>query len=197
MNDRTERFELRLDKQMIESIDAWRSRQPDTPTRSEAMRRLAAIGMNNETGKQLYELTRFQVLTMSLTPGPGDRLSDGYVFAWDRGVYPWNDEGTDLHVPFEPYFRVSKEMGHELSQYLDEKWLSKEVPTFYELETYYGVRLGRTLWTRGALLVSCRYMFLNELFDKPFWKKLLTPTQHPTEASVITRKFDREELCLL
>ena len=40
MPPKTERFEMRLDPEMIERIDRWRREQPDLPGRAEAMRRL-------------------------------------------------------------------------------------------------------------------------------------------------------------
>ena len=40
MPPKTERFEMRLDLEMIERIDRWRREQPDLPGRAEAMRRL-------------------------------------------------------------------------------------------------------------------------------------------------------------
>lgn len=40
MPPKTERFEMRLDPEMIERIDRWRREQPDLPGRAEAIRRL-------------------------------------------------------------------------------------------------------------------------------------------------------------
>jgi len=42
----SERFELRLEEEMIQGIDAWRGRQPDLPSRSEAIRQLVARGLS-------------------------------------------------------------------------------------------------------------------------------------------------------
>ena len=42
---KTERVELRLDQEAIENIDAWGASQFDRPSRSEAIRRLAEIGL--------------------------------------------------------------------------------------------------------------------------------------------------------
>jgi antitoxin MazE len=147
----------------------------------------------------MYEMARFQVLTAALTPGVEDRLPDSYVFAWDHGVYPFSnaDAGANLHEPFEPYFRVGKERAEELSKFLDDRWLAKKVPTFYELEDHFEVRLGRSGWDRGMLISACRYMHLCDLFDAAFWKKLLAPGQHPTEASTVVRKFNPAKDLLL
>lgn len=197
MSDKPERFELRLDKSTLDRIDTWRSEQPDMPSRAESVRRLVSRSLNADDGRRMYEMARFQVLTAALTLG-GVRLPGSYVFAWDHEVYPFSDAGARLHVPFEPYFRVGTEKADELSKFLDDRWIAKKVPTFYELEDHFEIRLGRSGWDRGMLISSCRYMHLNDLFDAAFWKTLLTPGQHPTEASTVTRKFDpRKDLLLV
>ena len=45
MISKTERFELRLDPELIRKVDDWRGDQQDLPTRAEAVRRLVEIGM--------------------------------------------------------------------------------------------------------------------------------------------------------
>ena len=49
MPPKTERFEMRLELEMIELIDDWRRRQSDLPTRAEAMRRLVERGLSAKT----------------------------------------------------------------------------------------------------------------------------------------------------
>jgi len=39
----SERFEMRLAQSVIEELDAWRSRQSDLPSRSQAVRRLMEL----------------------------------------------------------------------------------------------------------------------------------------------------------
>ncbi len=46
----TERFELRLDEETLQTIDSWRSRQPDLPSRAEAIRRLIMRGLEDRSG---------------------------------------------------------------------------------------------------------------------------------------------------
>src|SRR5881227_3871507 len=41
----TERFEMRLGQSVLEELDAWRARQSDLPSRSEAVRRLMEHGL--------------------------------------------------------------------------------------------------------------------------------------------------------
>ena len=42
---KTERFEMRLHRETLERVDKWRAEQPDLPSRAEAMRRLADVGL--------------------------------------------------------------------------------------------------------------------------------------------------------
>ena len=41
--DRT--FQMRVDEDFLKSIDDWRRKQPDLPSRSEAIRRLVAMAL--------------------------------------------------------------------------------------------------------------------------------------------------------
>ena len=41
-----ERFEMRLDEELLERLDGWRAGQPDLPSRSEAARRLIGSGLD-------------------------------------------------------------------------------------------------------------------------------------------------------
>jgi len=47
----TERFEMRLGQSTIERLDAWRARQEDIPSRSEAVRRLVETGLGRVSEK--------------------------------------------------------------------------------------------------------------------------------------------------
>jgi uncharacterized protein YfbU (UPF0304 family) len=47
----TERFEMRLGQSVIDQIDAWRARQSDLPSRSEAVRRLMEQGLAVSGGR--------------------------------------------------------------------------------------------------------------------------------------------------
>jgi uncharacterized protein len=46
----TERFEMRLSQSVLEKVDAWRARQDDLPSRSEAVRRLVESGLGAAAG---------------------------------------------------------------------------------------------------------------------------------------------------
>ncbi|CDX20091.1 hypothetical protein MPLB_1820011 [Mesorhizobium sp. ORS 3324] len=45
IDNKTERFELRLTGDLLARVDEWRRNQPDLPTRSEAFRRLVEAGL--------------------------------------------------------------------------------------------------------------------------------------------------------
>jgi hypothetical protein len=143
--------------------------------------------------QKLFAIMRFQILTTALSSELGERLTDAYVYAWDARVYPLFNHGPDWHGPFADCFEVSKAMLDELSKYLDEAWRDGKVPSFYQLEERYRIREGGGEWDRGKLIHACRYMRLQGLFDDAFWKRILEPTNHPTEASMITDKFSRSD----
>ena len=42
---KTERFEMRMDRETLENVDTWRADQPDLPSRAEAVRRLVDTGL--------------------------------------------------------------------------------------------------------------------------------------------------------
>ncbi len=191
MADATSRFELRMDSDLLRQIDRWREKQADLPSRANAVRRLTTLGLSGEKGKRSFEFVRFGVLTASLSPAVAERFPDAYVFAWDRRVYPINHHNR-LHECWSKYFEVTEAMCDALVGFLGERWDEKKVPTFYELEEHFEVRLGTTGWDRLKLMSTCRYMYLSDSFDTDFWKALLTPMKHPTEAKSIVRPFERE-----
>lgn len=191
---KSERLELRLPSEILDRIDGWRSEHPDLPSRSEAVRQLIEIGLGRPEDDQLFQMARFSVLSTAKLSSQDPVLSDDYVYAWDHGVFPMFHEGARLHLPFAAQFAVTKTMLDELSKYLDDRRQAREVPTFYQLEDYYNVRSGRSEWDRSKLISACRYMFLNDLFDKPFWTGLLKSSDHPTEAKSIVRPFDRNAM---
>lgn len=50
MAPKNERFEMRLDEDILIRVDTWRSNQDDVPSRAEAMRRLVEIGLAKTSG---------------------------------------------------------------------------------------------------------------------------------------------------
>jgi hypothetical protein len=51
MTEQTERFEMRVTKAFLKSIDDWRRREEDLPTRAEAIRRLVEVGIKAKLHK--------------------------------------------------------------------------------------------------------------------------------------------------
>jgi hypothetical protein len=49
MEEKTERFEMRVPASFLEMIDDWRRIQPDLPSRAAAIRRLVEIGLTIKT----------------------------------------------------------------------------------------------------------------------------------------------------
>jgi metal-responsive CopG/Arc/MetJ family transcriptional regulator len=45
MNDKTERFEMRVPASFLKMVDEWRRKQPELPSRAEAIRRLVELGL--------------------------------------------------------------------------------------------------------------------------------------------------------
>jgi len=45
MGPMSERFELRVDENILNRVDVWREKQKDAPSRAEAMRRLVEVGL--------------------------------------------------------------------------------------------------------------------------------------------------------
>lgn len=45
----TERFEMRIESELLERLDVWRASEDDTPSRAEAVRRLMEMGLEAES----------------------------------------------------------------------------------------------------------------------------------------------------
>ena len=196
MVPKSERIELRLEAQTIDRLDKWRADRPDLPSRSEAVRTLLEVALGRPQDDQVFQLTRLTILIAARTPEAAKALDHSYVFAWDRGVYPLLNESAQFHRPFGQFFAITEEMVDELSKYLDARWLEGKAPSFYKLEDHYKVRYSRTPWDRSSLMAVCRYLYLQNAFDKAFWEALLKGSDHPIEARSITRKFDLSEISI-
>lgn len=48
MSPKTERFELRIDIELLDRLDTWRASEDDTPSRAEAIRRLLEAGLAHD-----------------------------------------------------------------------------------------------------------------------------------------------------
>ncbi|MDX7786026.1 hypothetical protein [Aeromonas caviae] len=148
----------------------------------------------NDVLNALFTHQRLQILSLAVHH---DEYSDAYLYAWYSGVYPFfeDTDGSVMRKPHEHYkeqFRISAEKVDELSLFLDQCELNDEVPTFYELEEHFRTRYRESEWSRSDLLKICRYFFLRGMWHEDFWKKVIAPMKHPSEAASIVRKFDRK-----
>lgn len=143
--------------------------------------------------KALYNQQRLQILSLGVHH---KEYSDSYLFAWYTGVYPLfeDTDGSVTEMPHEVHsscFRITKEKVDHLTKLLDDAWITKAVPTFYELERDLGVQYSGE-WSRMELINICKYLYLKgDSWDEDFWSTLLKPQQYPSEARSIIRKFDR------
>ncbi|SPA23773.1 conserved hypothetical protein [Cupriavidus taiwanensis] len=53
MPPKTERFEMRMDEEVLDRIDSWRSEQDDLPSRAEAVRRLVEIALAKQPEREV------------------------------------------------------------------------------------------------------------------------------------------------
>ncbi|CAH5169357.1 TPA: hypothetical protein MEC17_000242 [Klebsiella pneumoniae] len=152
--------------------------------------------MDTENIKQLlFVQQRFQILHLGKH---FDEFSGSYLYAWERGVYPYFDDtdGSVNRKPHELYpefFSVSKEEVKFLTDRFNTAWDNGEKLTFYKLEDELHVTShSDSGWTRSKLLRISRYLFLEECYDSSFWDKLIENGACPSEAHGIRRKFNRE-----
>ena len=55
MQQKTERFELRLDPAQLDRVDEWRRKQDDFPSRAEAIRNLIDVGLETRSQPQITD----------------------------------------------------------------------------------------------------------------------------------------------
>ena len=188
-----ERFEMRVEDETLSRIDDWRRKQSDMPSRAEAARRLISVGLEDTERDRLYQIARFNLLVAAKN-GACASIDDSYIYAWENNVYPAFHDHPDLHKPFAQSFRTSALQVEEIGRRIDELWLAgKPIPSFYQLENLYDLRSERSEWDRSKLIRTCRYMFLNKMFDDAVWGAILSRSDHPVEASSIIDDFNRQE----
>jgi len=66
MQQKTERFEMRLDQGTLDQMDKWRSSQSDLPSRAEAVRRLIELGLSSTSKERLKMSDGEKLLTIML-----------------------------------------------------------------------------------------------------------------------------------
>jgi hypothetical protein len=148
------------------------------------------------TEEALFQLMRFNILSSVRVDLENSRFSPSYIYAWESLVYPLFNDGASWHKPFGSQFKVSESEVDELSKILDESWNKKDKLTFYELENRLGVRgsISSSTWERSKLIRACRYMYLEDLFDKDFWTTLTRNGDCPSEALSICRPLQYNDI---
>jgi uncharacterized protein len=64
---KTERFEMRIDEELLARLDQWRAQEPDVPNRTEAVRRLLEAGLANASPRKSIQLSDGEkLLTMMM-----------------------------------------------------------------------------------------------------------------------------------
>ncbi len=66
MPPKSERFELRLDQDILERVDAWRREQHELPSRAEAIRRLVESGLSGAATSGRIDLSNAEKLMLYL-----------------------------------------------------------------------------------------------------------------------------------
>lgn len=147
-------------------------------------------------GKAIFNLQRFQILNTKINETTNVLIPNSYAYAWYEKLFPFLDD-YDLHYDLEEYFEIKKEKVDSISLWADKLWRDKKYQTFYEYENYYRYQKKDLEIYRHDLIATFRYLFLSETFDDIFWKTLIKPEEHPTEASRIIKDFSINELYLI
>lgn len=66
MVQKSERFEMRLDEDILKRVDQWRAKQEGIPSRSEAMRRLIETGLERSAAEAVKFTDGEKMITMML-----------------------------------------------------------------------------------------------------------------------------------
>lgn len=149
-----------------------------------------------EVNKAIFNLQRFEILKTKLNPNTSHLIADPYAYAWHTRMYPVFGSG-ELHEDLEDFFSIKKQQVEIIVNWSDKEMLDKRYHTFYEYEKHFSSRHGSTQSIeRHALIAIFRYSFLDNRFDDLFWKTLLAPMQHPSEASLITSDFKSNNISL-
>ncbi|MCG5241404.1 hypothetical protein ACIU1J_27695 [Azospirillum doebereinerae] len=87
MEKKTQLFQMRVSPEFLEQIDEWRRRQPDIPSRAEALRRLAERGIAYPEMDFIAKTAITMLRTMQFTKKMPDGFaahSDSLLKAWDK-----------------------------------------------------------------------------------------------------------------
>lgn len=148
-------------------------------------------------GKALFNLQRFQILQAKRNEATAHTIPDYYAYAWYAKVYPFFDE-VELNEDLKDYFHITEKEVDIITKYAADEWDAGRLHNFYEYESHFGVRQGGNDGiTRGKLISVFRYCYLSDHYDEAFWKKLIEPMKHPTEAATIISDFNPDQLYII
>lgn len=139
--------------------------------------------------KALYNLQKFQILSLFTSDCTTENVSPAYAFAWDKNLFPIGRHDCDWHLPHEQSFKVSRAKIRELGDFLEGIGRSGKSISFNQLEDHYSVRNGKD-WERMDLVFACRYFRLNGWFTEEFWKSMVGHSDCPTESLSILLEFE-------
>lgn len=115
MGPMSERFEMRVDGDILSRVDKWREKQDDVPSRAEAMRRLVEVGLTRATseavrfsdGEKLLAIMMRDVYRHFKIKGEVDAdfisevIYGGHYWAatWEMGglFTDYEDDARDVH----------------------------------------------------------------------------------------------------
>lgn len=150
-----------------------------------------------KNNKPIFNLQRFQILQTKLNPETSHLIPDSYAYAWYQKLFPLLDD-CELHEDLEECFDITKEQVDIISKRADSEWLEKRYYTFYEYEDFFDVRYSNeNNISRHTLIATFRYLYLHGTFDDVFWKTLIKPMEHPSEASLVTSDFKSDYIYLV
>lgn len=140
------------------------------------------------TVSAIFELKRQELILARLNPATKEFVDDAYVYAIMHRLCPIFHESDGNTDPFESCYSPSRKVAHNIVEYANQQWLSKNNLTFYNLEKKFGHN------SRVDLLVVLRYAFLAHRFDQGFFSDLTS--ECPSEASRINTPLGQEEVYL-
>lgn len=143
--------------------------------------------------KALYNIQKFQILSLFTNDSATKKVSESYAFAWEKDLFPVGHHGRDWHSPHEESFNIGKAQLDELGDFLDSVETSGKTISFYKLEDHYDVRNGSG-WDRMDLVYACRYFRLNGWFTEEFWKGMVGHSDCPSESHQILRDFEPKDV---
>lgn len=140
------------------------------------------------TIRAIFELKRQELVLAKLNPATKEFVDDAYTYAIRHRLCPVFHKSDGNTDPFESCYSTSRELALEVLDYADQRWMSKNKLTFYNLEEKFGHD------SRVDLLVILRYAFLAHRFDQGFFSDLMSECL--SEAGRINTPLKQEALYL-